>query len=268
MRLKATIVATVIAAVLVSWGMGTVSTAVAGEKVRYSCSAQVYQAFEDERLNAFTKETGVEIDLYVASSSSAVNRLMYGYSDIASTAQGLRYPEKESGYLETPFCKVPMAVIAGAGCSISNLSEVQLRDVFSGDVTNWKEVGGPDLPIVVIIPAKNTAAFRNFERLAMRRVDLKYDVMTYKSTMVIDVVKCFRGAISFAALGAVSEEKDIKTLSINGISAKHANYPYHQVFSFVTKGEPVGATKKFIDFVFSPNGLEMMKKRGMIPILP
>lgn len=266
MRMRSTIVSTVIGTILLSWILMPGSTAIAQEKMRYSCSAQVFEAFEKERLDAFTRETGIEVDLFVASSSSSVNRLMYGYSDIASTAQGLRYPEKESGYLETPFCKAPLAIIVNEACPLSNLSEAQLKGVFSGDLDNWKQVGGPDQPVIVVMPAKNTAAYQNMERMIMKRKSVKYDLMTYKSTMVIEAVKRFPGSISFAALGALANVKGVKTIRIDGMSPKDGTYPFYQIFSFVTKGEPFGLARAFVGFAFTAEGKAIIEKRGMIPI--
>jgi phosphate transport system substrate-binding protein len=58
------------------------------EILRYSCSAQIYEAFGQERLDAFTKETGIKVDLFVSSSGSALYRLMNGFSDIARSGRG------------------------------------------------------------------------------------------------------------------------------------------------------------------------------------
>ena len=244
------------------------SSLYAQEKLRYSCSAQVYEAFEKERLDVFTKATGIPVDLFIASSSSSVNRLMYGYSDVASTARGLFYPLKESGYLETPFCRDPLAVIVNSSSPLNGVMEEQLVRIFSGDVNNWKSVGGPDEPIVVVIPAKNTAAFENFERMAMKKKDIRYDLMAYQSTLVIDVVRRFPSAISFIASGAIATTEGVKVLKVNGLSPKERGYPFYQEFYFVTKGKPEGAAKTFIDFALSEKGRAIIDKRGMIPVKP
>ncbi len=242
--------------------------AMAQGKLRYSCSAQVYEAFEKDRLDAFTKATGIQVELYVASSSSSVNRLMYDYSDVASTARGLYYPLKESGYLETPFCRDPLAIIVNASSKVDGLAEEQLLGIFTGDLENWEKLGGGREAICVVIPAKNTAAYENFERMAMKKKDIKYDIMTYKSTGVIEVVKRFPSAISFIASGAVVNAEGIKVLKVNGLGPKDKGYPYYQEFSFITKGRPSGIVKTFIDFAFSNQGRQIVEQKGMIPVKP
>jgi phosphate transport system substrate-binding protein len=255
-----------IAGALVSWALLPGSTACAQETLRYSCSAQVYEAFEKERLDVFTKQSGIKIDLFIASSSSAVNRLMYGVSEIASTARGLYYPLVESGYVETPFCRDPLAIIVNAQCPVDDLSEDQLTQIFSGAIKNWKEVGGPDKELVVVIPAKNTAAYENFERQAMRRKEITYDYLSYKSTGVIELVKRLPSAVSFVAHGAAMNQEGVKHLKVGGLTCTDKNFPFYQEFSFVTKGKPSGSAKAFIDHAFSDMGKDIMTKKGMVPV--
>lgn len=238
----------------------------AQQPLRYSCSAQVYEAFENQRLEAFTKETGIPVDLYITSSSSAVNRLMNDFSDIVSTTRRLYPRHREWGYVEIPFCRDSLAVIVNAGCSVKNISSKQLEEIFSGDITNWEELGGENLPIVVIIPDKHTGAFKNFQRLVMKRHEIKYDLMAYRSTMVMESVSCLKGAISFITQGATTARQEITKIKIDGLSPKDKNYPYVQLFSFVTKGAPKGSVKSFIDFVFSPKGQAVAQKLGIEPL--
>ena len=134
-------IVTAVASILVSWIILVTPAVQAQVKLRYSCSSQVYEAFERERLELFTKTTGIEVDLYVSSSSVAANRLMSGQSDIASIARGGVYPLKEGGFVETPFGKDPLAIIVNARNRLANLTEEQLRDIFSKKITNWKQLG-------------------------------------------------------------------------------------------------------------------------------
>jgi phosphate transport system substrate-binding protein len=228
----------------------------AEEKLRYSCSAQIYEAFEAERLSAFTKATGIGVELYIASSPVCINRLINGLSDIASTTRRLHFEHKESGYVETPFCRDPLVVIMNAKSAVSTLSKKQVREIFLGDITNWNQLIGPDQPIVLVIPSEKTGAYKNFHRLVMMHRDIRYDFAAYKSTNVITAVKYIPGAT----------HKEIKAIKIDGISPTHKDYPLAQTFSFITKGKPVGPAKQFIDFALSGDGKEIIIKRGMSPI--
>ncbi len=250
----------------IAWLTVPAKTATAGEKLRYSCSAQVFEAFETNRLTAFTRDTGIDIDLHVGASYSSILRLMNDLSDVASSSERLYLRHKEKGFVETFFCRDPLAVITNAGCSVNDISTNRLQDIFSGRIKNWKELGGPDQAILVVVPGKETAAHRNFDKLVMKHDETTYDCLTYQSTTVLDIVSHHPWAIAFISNGAAMNHPSLKRLSIDGFSPEDEAYPYSQVFSFVTKGNPSGAVKQFIDFALSPKGRKMIRDRGMIPI--
>ena len=253
-------------AVAIIGGPPSVIPAGAEDTLRYSASAQIYEAFGQLRLNAFTQETGIEVDLFVCSSGSALHRLLSGVSDLASSTRGLYYRYKESGYMEIPFCKDPLAVIVNAENPVKGLTDLDVRRVFSKEVTNWREIGGPDAPIVGGGPGKGTAAYKNFDRLAMDRKEIQYDFMSNLSTQVIPAVEQFPLAISFISHGSAIEHPNVRAISVDGRSIKDADYPYFQTFYYFTQGAPSGAAKAFIDFTRSEKGVDLMKQKGMIPI--
>ena len=240
--------------------------AAATETLRYSSSAQVREAFGMEGLDAFMKESDVELDLFVGASGATVRRLMNGFADIASSAERLHLGHQEYGYVEIPFCKAPLIVISNVKTPVRNISGEQLRGIFNGTITNWKEVGGPDETIVVVVPAMNTAAFKNFGQLALKRFDVKYDFMAYRSTDVVLLIHRIPWSISFISQGADTMDGAIRVIQIDGKSPGDADYPYHQIFSFVTKGQPSGAAKKLVDFAFSEKGRSIMQKNGLEPL--
>lgn len=241
----------------------------AEEKIRYSCSNQIYQAFDQEKIEVFQKQKNVKIDVTRSSSGSAVNRLMNNFSDIASTARKLDNRHVKSDYIQTPLCRDPLAIISRAECGVTNITTAQLQDIFAGRVTNWKELGGADLSIVVVVPGVETAAYKNFTRLVMQRRKIEYDFMAYDSTMAIEAVTHFPcGTVSFIARGAVINRPEIQTIKIDGKLPSDKDYPYFQEFYYVTKGQPQGAVKAFIDFSFSKEGQKLMKKKGLIPLEP
>ena len=267
MKSKGILTIVSIALVLGAWILVPAPTVYAQEVLKYACSNQVYTAFSKEAIAEFTQATGIKVDVETAASGSCTYRLITGYCDIASTARKLYQHYAMYGCRDFAFCKDPIAVIAKKGCGIDNLSEDQLQDIFAGDINNWREVGGADLPILVIVPGKDTAAHKNFRRQVMKHKDIAQDFMAYTSTMVIEAVKYFPyGAVSFISQGTAVQYEELTTIKIDGLSATDRDYPYFQLFYYVTKGEPVGNVKKFIDYTFSDAGAEIIKKYGMIPI--
>lgn len=244
----------------------SVPSVLAGETIHYSCSAQVYEAFGNEMIDMFTKETGITVKVNVSSSRSAVHRLLRNFSDIASTTREIYPHYYEYGYVQIPFCKDSMAVIANKSVAVDDLSTLQLRSVFYKEITSWEDIGEGAGKIVVVIPGKKTGAFENFDRQVVPVRGLRYDFLAYQSTMVIRLIQNYPNSISFIGYGAAKGADNIKILKVDGLLPGQKAYPYYQIMSFVTKGEPSGAVQKFVDFFKSGNGLKLINKRGMRPI--
>lgn len=237
----------------------------AKETLRYSSSAQVMAAVGEEVLKTFEKDSGVEIELFIGSSDVAVHRMMHGVADIASSAERITYGSIDYGYTEILFAKAPLIVITNVSTTVRALTARQLQEIFNGSINNWKEVGGPDQKIFVVIPDKNTAAFKNFSMLALKRFDVRFDYLAYRSTDVVGLVKHMPWSISFISKGEHTSGDPVKTITIDGRKPEDKDYPFLQEFYFVTRGEPKGASKKLIDFFFSDKAKSAFKKSGLIP---
>jgi len=268
MKSKAISGMVMVALLLGAWVIGPVFSARADEAIRYACSNQIYEALEKDKIDVFTKATGINVDVYRASSGSAAYRLTTGNCDLASTARKLYEGHETYGYKQVAFAKDPLAVIAKKECGVDSLTEDQLQDIFAGEITNWKQVGGADLPIMVIVPDKDTAANKNFRRQVMKHKDIQHEFMANNSTMVLEAIRHFPcGAVSFISGGATMHYPELKAFKINGLAVTDAKYPYYQIFYYVFKGEPEGNVKKFIDFTFSEEGMKIIKKNGMLPLV-
>lgn len=242
-------------------------TVEAAEALRYSCSAQVYQAIEKVRIDIFTRKTGIPVEVAVVSSHEAVVDLLNGRSDLASTAERLAPEERDAGLLEIPFCKDPMAIVANRECTVRSLTEAQIRGIFSGAISNWKELGGPDRTIFRIVPGVETAAYRNLKQMVMQGQDIKYDVLTRLSTMVIDEVRLHPWSVSFIAQGAAHwGRRGLHLIKVNGIHPREAGYPYYQIFSFVTRGKPTDAIRAFTEFARSDQIKTIISNMGMVSL--
>jgi phosphate transport system substrate-binding protein len=250
---------------LVMMGIGNITTAHGEQALKFSCSAQLYDILQPRILDTFTQNTNIGLELSVVSSEAALYRLYNNVSDVAGTAERLHFSNTDFGYVETPVCKAPIVVITHRSTKTMNVTTDQLRDIFSGKTANWKELGGDDHGIVVVVPDKGTAAYRNFSKLALKRFDIGYNIMTYRSTMVVQVVEHVPGSISFVTKGSDARDANIKILKVDGVAHTDRAYPYQQHFSLVTRGRLTGSIKTFVDYMTSEQTAGALRANGIFP---
>ena len=221
---------------IVSFGSTMVGSRLsAGEVLRMSSSAQAYDAYVRDAIPAFEEQTGIQVDVYVSSSSSSLGRLMNGMCDLATTVEGFKFRYGEYGYLQIPFCKDPLVVITHPDVPVDSITSEQVRGIFSGQVKKWMELGGPNERIIIVVPGDTTAAYKNFERQAMGSWSIRFDFMSYISTLAVKAVQRVPCSISFMGQGVIAGQGGIKTLRIDGKAPGGTGYPYHQVISFAVE---------------------------------
>lgn len=180
------------------------------------------------------------------------------------------------GLVSHPVAVIPFATIVHKDVKVDNLTEEQLTKIFTGKITNWKEVGGDDAKIVVINRSFGSGTRVNYELKALGGNAIKKsdDKNTYKevgkSGEMLTSVSTTPNSIGYVDLVYVN--KDVKAIKYNGIEATTDNvingkYPIWGVGYYLTKGEPTGATKAFIEYVQSKEFQQgSVKKLKFIPV--
>ncbi len=236
----------------------------AAKPLEFACSPQIYEAFGPELISSFTEKTGIPVNLVVEASPQAIKSVENEFADLAASTARLYSQHQRYGYFEKVFAKDPMVVFTNKNNKTKSLSKTEIQKIFSGEVNNWKEVGGGDNVIVTIVPDKNAGAYQNFKSLFMEGRQIQYDFMSQKSTMVEEAAKRFPYVISFITRAAVANEPELKMLRVDDVSPDDSKYPYYLTFSFVSKGNPAGAAAEFINYVTKGEGKEMLQKKKII----
>lgn len=207
-------------------------------------------------------ETSGDVNVLVSGmgSSAGIEGAASGTADIGTSSRDLKDTEADLGLVETVIAHDGIAVIVHPDNPVSQLTTTQLRAIFAGEITNWKQVGGQDLPIALINRDEASGTREAFSKMVMG--DTRFDngaVVLPGTGQVREVVTRTPGAVGYISVGFVEPrfvKSQVKALIIDAIHPTEANvkngtYPISRNLYFLTLGEPKGAALEFVEFVLS-----------------
>ncbi|MCL2115712.1 MAG: phosphate ABC transporter substrate-binding protein [Methanobrevibacter sp.] len=209
----------------------------------------------------------VRINVQGGGSGVGIKSTQDGTADIGTSSKNLKDDEK-NGITEHVLGQDGIVIAVNSENPVSDLTTDQLKDIFSGKITNWKEVGGPDGQINLITREEGSGTLDAFLSIVMGDEDMKSDAIVQSSTEAVkQSVKQDPNAIGFVSYAAMSD--DVKALSINGIIPSEATiadgtYELQRPFILLVKGEPTGPVKDFIDWVMGPEGTKILEEEKIV----
>lgn len=212
----------------------------------------------------------VTVQAEFTGSSAGIEAVLAGQCDIGDSSRSLKDEEKAKGAVENIVAIDGIAVVTDPSNTAADLTKDQLIQIYTGEITNWKDAGGEDMPIVVVGREAGSGTRGAFEELLKIEDACKYANELDSTGAVMAKVASTPGAIGYVSLDVVDDS--VKALSLEGVEATEENikagdYFLSRPFVMATKGEiseQNDLVKALFDYVYSEDGDELVKSVGLI----
>lgn len=222
-----------------------------------------------EKLAEKYMETNRDVRINVQGGGSAVGiqSALSGAANIGM-ADLLKLPAEASALISTIVAKDGIAIVVNPKNAIANLTAAQAQDVFSGKISNWRDLGGSEAAINVISREEGSGTRSSFDKLVLGEEKLAPKALFQNSNGTIrEAVASDPSSIGYVSIGLVNDK--VKAVSFDGVlptneNVKKGSYHLSRPVFFLTKGEPSEGAKKFIDYVLSEDSQSLLEKEGLI----
>ena len=219
---------------------------------------------------AFQNDTGISFTYNPTGSGSGIKAVQEGRCDIGLSSRDLKDEEKEAGLSGTVLAYDGIAIIVHPENPVADLSLETIAKIYTGEITNWSEVGGNDTEIVLIGREAGSGTRDGFESITDTEDACKYRQELTSTGDVITTVSQNPGAIGYASVASVKDT--VKALTVDGVAPteetiKDGSYVVQRPFVLVTKTgvELSDAAFKFFTYITSTDANEIISAAGVVP---
>ncbi len=217
---------------------------------------------------------GVRVDVQSGGSSRGITDARSGLADIGLVSRALK--EEEKDLKSFTVARDGIGMIVHKSNPVRELSDRQIIDIYTGKITNWRAVGGPDQPITVVNKAEGRSTLELFlHHFRLKNSDIKAQVVIGENQQGIKTVAGNRNAIGYVSIGTAEYEASqgvpIKLLPMAGVAAsvenvRNGSFPLARPLNLVTKAEPQGLARRFIDFSRSESVHDLVEAQYFVPL--
>ncbi|MGI6607571.1 MAG: phosphate ABC transporter substrate-binding protein [Erysipelotrichaceae bacterium] len=219
---------------------------------------------------AFELETGITVTYNATGSGSGIAAVLEGRCDIGLASRGLKQEEKDKGLVEKVLAYDGIAVIVHPENPVGDLDLDTIAKIYTGEITNWSEIGGEDAEIVVIGREAGSGTRDGFEDITKTKEKCVYRQELTSTGDVIATVASNSAAIGYASVASVKAE--VKALTVGGVAAnedniKNGSYVLQRPFVLVTKKDVKlsDSAQKFFDYITSEKARDIISGTGVVP---
>lgn len=270
-KLISILAGTLLVGSLVGCSNGGGSGASDASKITVSGSTSVGPTMEVLAEDYQKANEGVTIEVQQVGSSAGITNTIDGTSQIGMSSRDLKDEEKSEGLEEYQIAIDGIAVITNTANDVKDLTMDQIKDIYTGKITNWKEVGGKDAQIVVVSREDGSGTRDGFQEIVgFESEELTGDAqISDGSGNIKTTVQGNENAIGYISFGYLDDS--INSVKIDGVEPTEENvyndsYPISRPFLLVTKGEATDDAKAFIDYILSDDGQNTIKEEGFMSV--
>jgi phosphate transport system substrate-binding protein len=220
------------------------------------------------------KNPNVNISVQGGGSSVGITSILDGTADIGQASRPIKDKEIEKAVKNGVNPKVHVvamdgiAVIVNPSNNLNSISIAQIKDIYTGKISDWSAIGGSGGKIVVVSRDNSSGTYEAFSARALDGARTRPDSLLQASNQAVaQTVATTPGAIGYIGLGYITER--VKPLLVNGVVCNKQNvltetYPISRPLFMYTNGSPTGATKTYLDFVLSKEGQKIVEDLGFV----
>ncbi|QMS86378.1 phosphate ABC transporter substrate-binding protein (plasmid) [Nostoc edaphicum CCNP1411] len=230
-------------------------------------AAEIGKQFESEHPD-------VRVDVQTGGSSRGIADARTGVANIGMASRSLK--EEEKDLQAFAIARDGIGIILHKENSIKSLSNQQVIDIYTGKINNWQQVSGKNAPITVVNKAEGRSTLELFlGYFKLKNSDIKSSVVIGDNQQGIKTVAGNPNAIGYVSIGtaefSINNGDAIKLLPLNGVAAttenvRNGKFPLSRPLNLVTKTQPAGLDRAFIEFAQSPQVHEIVKKQDFVPV--
>jgi phosphate transport system substrate-binding protein len=245
------------------------SLTVTGSTTVLPIAEKAAEAFMDANLEADVQVSG-------GGSSVGVQAVGEGTADIGMASRDLKDAEKEKypGLVQHVVAKDGIAVIINPENAVESLTVEQVRQIYTGEITGWNEVGGSDAEIVVVGRDSASGTRGSFEDLVMDKQEFVPTMLEKNSNGAVQqTIAGTPGAIGYVGLGYVDDTVKGVEIDVDGTLVEPrvenviaGTYPISRELNMFTDGEATGIAATFLEYILSDEGQAIVEEEGFVPV--
>lgn len=214
----------------------------------------------------------VTVSVEGGGSSAGVEAASNGTADLGLASRALKDEEKEQGLVENIVALDGIAIIVNADNAVADLSVEQIAKIFTGEITDWSEVGGEAGEIAVIGREAGSGTRDGFESITETEDKCQLKQELTSTGAVIEAVRGNAAAIGYASLSEVEGQDGVSAITVDGVECSESTildgtYKIQRPFVIVTKegAEMSAQTKAFFDWAMSTDAADLIRQAGAVP---